>query len=150
MLTHNVLKRTFRHLNTTLVFSRPIFTVVCSQGALGNYWNKYSNLTCFVCSWPAQDIARINGGNNGEIFLLRRLPQKHLGPSVCCFLATISQPLQVSARIHFKPLAIAAHLYTEIMMQNVLILCLSRGEKQGVKKKKYITQTRCFAYFHFM
>lgn len=32
---------------------------------------------------------------NGEILLLHRFAQKHLGPSLCCFLAEISQPLQV-------------------------------------------------------
>lgn len=32
---------------------------------------------------------------HGEILLLHRFAQKHLGPSLYCFLAEISQPLQV-------------------------------------------------------
>lgn len=42
-------------------------------------------------------LSCVNALNNGEIFLLRGFAEKLLGPSLYRFLATLSQPVQVSA-----------------------------------------------------
>lgn len=87
----------------------PHSSELCSNPGLGVFvcshlkesrWRGRSALTRCVC---LQGIVGVNARNNGEVFLLRRFAQKHLGPSLRCFLATISQPLQVSWCGHRVP-----------------------------------------------
>lgn len=63
------------------------------------YWeNDNFNVVFFQFKLNAfVSASRINALNNGEIFLLRGFAEKLLGPSLYRFLATLSQPVQVSA-----------------------------------------------------
>lgn len=52
-------------------------------------------LNAFVSA--SRVLSCVHALNNGEIFLLRGFAEKLLGPSLYRFLATLSQPVQVSA-----------------------------------------------------
>lgn len=79
-----VIAELFYHIDTA-IYS---FVLICHLKVIWTHLANYHAL--FVLC-----VCRVNQGNNGEIFLLCRSAKKHLGPSLCCFLATISQPLQV-------------------------------------------------------
>lgn len=60
-------------------------------------------MTPVPVSVPVCVCAGFLRGDHGEILLLRRFAQEQLGPGVRCFLAEISQPLQVRARRAASP-----------------------------------------------